>query len=245
MTLGDVANKARALTNTDINSYPDAQLLIDVNIWYQKVVTMIYESMDESDFDDARYSNYPIQTTPIIAGQRDYALPVSEKILKMKRVDISYDGTNFYRATPFDDGEATFGMGNDALTDQNYIQQAPRYDLKYNSLWIYPMGQTADAVAGVIRMVWDRNVIPFTTADYGSGSVMSTSTIVLGFDDPFHPIVAQGAAYEYAVSKQLPQMQGLAQQLTDWEIRLRQAYGKKDLDRQLAFSAAINSYTYH
>src|SRR5690242_14990074 len=104
MTLGDLAVKARSLTQTDTTSYTDANLLIDFNIWYQKVADMIFSSQDDSDFDDQRQgvggssrstANYPIQTTPMIANQRDYSFGVSEKMLKYKRVDVTWDGVNY------------------------------------------------------------------------------------------------------------------------------------------------------
>lgn len=242
MTLGDVATTARFLTNTDISSYPDANLLININVWYQKVVSMILEAADDSDFDDARRTNYPVQTTPLIAGQRDYTMPVSEKVLKMKRIDVTYDGTTWVRAMPIDDGSILFGMGSDTQTDTNFSKAAPRYDIKYNSLWIYPMPLTADAVSGVLRAEWERQIQPFTSADYTS--VITDSTVVLGYDDPFHPMLAEGAALEYARARQLPQLAQLTTSLVDWETRLRQHYGKKDWDTTLTLIPVYSDYTY-
>lgn len=240
MTLGDIATKARSLTNTDTTSYTDANLLIDINIWYQKVVSMILESQDESDFDDARRTNYPIQTTPMVANQRDYTMPVSEKVLKIKRVDIAYNGTDFNRALPIDDGVPLFDMGaNATTTDQNFIRQAPRYDVKYNALFIYPMPLQADVDnGGLIRVEWERQIQPFTTADYTS--VLTDSTVVPGYDDPFHPMLAWGAGWEYATARQLPQLEQIQATLADFEVRLRQHYGRKELDRTLSFGSAYD-----
>lgn len=241
MTLGDVANKARALTHTDTQSYTAANLLIDINIWCQKAVSMILESMDETNFDDNRQTNYPIQTTPMIAGQRDYPLTVGQKVLKIKRLDLTYNGVDYFKAEPFDDGEFPWGFGNDTQIDQNFIQAAPRYSVKYNSVWIYPMPLTADVSAGgLLRMEWDRQIIPFTSADYTTDP--NDSTVVLGFDDPFHPIVAYGAAYEKANSDNLPQLANIKQDLADWEARMRIAYSRKQLDRRLQVTPA---YTYN
>lgn len=227
MTLSDISATARFLTNSDSTSYTDAQLLININTWYQKVVSMIFESQDESDFDDARNTDYPIETTPMAAGVRDYPIPVSNAVLKIKRVDLTYDGTNWYRGRPIDDGSVTYDMGaNSTITDQNFIKQNPRYDVKYNAVFIYPAPVTADVTAGgSIRIEWERNVTPFTSGE------LTTGTVVPGFDAPFHPMLAQGAAYDYAFARQLPQLAQLQQSLTDWEIRLRQAYSRKVLDR--------------
>ena len=122
MTLGDINLKVYNLTATDISSYPDASMLIDINLWYQKIVSMIFESQDDSDFDDQRNTNYPVVTTPMVAGQRDYSIPVSEEVLKIKRVDITYDGTHYFRATPFDNGVPAWGFGNPTDEDANMIK---------------------------------------------------------------------------------------------------------------------------
>lgn len=245
MTLGDVATKVRFLTNTDTQSYTDAQMLIDINTWYQKVADMIFESQDDSDFDDMRNTNYPVQTTPMVANQRDYTIPVTEKMLKIKRVDVTYDGTNWYRATPFDTGNFTGGIAFnnssqvDPNFDANFNKANPRYDVAYNSAWLMPMPVAADVSAGgKVRIEWFRNVTVFVTADYTS--VLTDSTVVPGFDAPFHGILYYGAAWEYAVAKQLPQLAQIQQQLLDWENRIRIAYGKKQLDTQLRMTPFIN-----
>lgn len=48
MTLGAIATKARFLTNTDTNSYPDSVLLVDIDIWLQKVASMMFDLQDDS-----------------------------------------------------------------------------------------------------------------------------------------------------------------------------------------------------
>lgn len=233
MTIGDIATFARNLTNTDSTTWSNADVLIGINAAYQKIVSMILESQDESDFDDARRTNYPVQTTPLVAEQRDYQLPVSEKVLKIKRVDITYDGTNYYRALPIDDGVPTFDMGaNTSITDRNFTYTAPRYDVKYNSIWIYPVATAAQVAAGaVIRVEWTRQVSEFTSAE------LTTGTAVPGFDDPYHPLLAYTTAYDYAVSRQLPQLAQIQTLMQDYELRLRQHYGQKVIDRTLVLQS--------
>lgn len=243
MTLGDIALKARTLTNTDTSSYTDALLLIDINVWLQKVASIIFDSQDDSDFDDQRKTDYPIETTPMIAGQRDYSFGVSEKVLKYKRVDVSYDNVNFYRAEPIDDGTIPYGLGSDTQTDQYFSRAQPRYDVKYGSIWLYPAPTASDVAAGgVIRAEWERNIQPFLVSDYTS--VLTDSTVVPGFDDPYHPILAYGAAFEYATAKNLPQLATIQPQLQDWEARLRGAYGRKDLDVRIALQSAYDNSSF-
>lgn len=243
MTLGDVNLKVYNLTHTDVGSYPDASMLIDINLWYQKIVSMIFDSQDDSDFDDQRNSNYPIVTTPLVAAQRDYSIPVSEQVLKIKRVDVTYDGTNWFRATPFDNGVPQWGFGNASNEDANMIKSSPRYDIQYNSIFLYPLAVAADVSAGAsMRVEWERAVVPFSqTADYNA-STMSTSTSVPGIDITWHPMLAYGAAYEFANANNLPQLGNIKQDLQDWEARLRNAYGRKDLDTMYALRPAYDSF---
>lgn len=240
-TLGDIANKARALTHSDTTQYTAVNLVIDINIWYQKVVSAILESQDDSDFDDQRNTNYPVVTTPLIAGQRDYSIPVSETVLKIKRVDITYDGTNWYRATPFDNGVPGWGFGNPTNEDSNFIKQAPQYDVQYNSLFIYPLAVAADVSAGgSIRVEWERNIVPFSASDYTTDP--NDSTVIPGFDPVFHHFLSYGAAYEYANANNLPQLQNIKTDVADWENRLRIAYGHKDLDTQMYLRPAYDNF---
>jgi hypothetical protein len=243
MTLGDINAKVYSLTHTDIGRYSDAAMLIDINLWYQKIVSMIFESQDDSDFDDQRKTDYPIVKTAMVAGQRDYTMPVSEQVQKIKRVDVTYDGVNWYRATPFDNGTVGFGMGNATNEDMNMIKQSPRYDVQYNALFIYPLAVAADVTAGAqIRVEWERAVTPFSQAADYNASTMSTSTTVPGIDITWHPMLAYGAAYEFANANNLPQLANFKQDLQDWEARLRTAYGRKNLDSVLSLRPAYDSY---
>lgn len=215
---------------------------------------MIFESQDDSYFDDQRNTTYPIVTSPFVLNgtdnlysNRDISIPVSEGVLKERRVDITYDGTNYFRATPFDGGVPMFGMSDPTnaagllAEDANFIQQAPRYSFKYNSFFIYPRATAANITAGAkVRSEWERNITPFTTSDYTIDP--SDSTVIPGFDAPFHMMIAYGAAYEFANANNLPQLQNIKNDLQDWEARLRIAYGNKDKDTMLAMRPAYDSY---
>jgi len=248
LTLGDIAKKARSLSNTTITNYSDADLLIDINIWYQKVVTMILESQDEADFDDMRNTTYPIKNIALVAGQRDYPIPVTEKMLKLKRLDVTYDGVNFYKAEPIDSAEIDYGIGKLTSTTQEsnldalFPKTRPRYDIKYGSIFIYPRATASEVSAGALMNAeWSRQVTPFTTSDYTT--VLTDSTVVPGFDDPFHPILAYGPASERSINLTLPQLAILEKKTAEYEMRIKQAYSNKQQDRQYAIGANLPNYS--
>ncbi len=242
-TIGDIATKARSLTNTDSDSYSNADLLIDINMWQQKMVGMIFDSQDESDFDDQRNTTYPIKTVPLVAGQRDYGIPVSEKVLKVKDVTIYYDGTNGYRARPFDITDIDVGNTTSTSTAQSvrldglFTKTTPQYDYKFNAIWVYPLPVQSDVTAGgFILIEWFRQATDFTSAE------LTTGTVVPGFDDTFHMMLAYGAAFERATSKQLPQLKAISAGLTDYEARLRKQYSVKQGDRKYQLLQDYQSY---
>lgn len=247
MTLGDIATKARDSVEANISNWTDANLLIDINIYLQRVCNWILEAQDDADFDDARNTTYPMKDLAMVALQMDYPIPTTEKLLKLKDVSVTYDGVNYYRATPIDSVEIPAGLAPAAATthlayiDSLYSKTAPRYDWKYGSLFVYPRAVAADVALGAsIHAEWSRQVTPFLVADYTS--VLTDSTVVPGFDDIFHPVLSTGASYEQAKKKNLPTKGDFLRDLADWEVKIKQHYSNKDKDRQYIIGADIGDY---
>lgn len=247
MTLSEINTKISQLTGADTtsNGYPTANRLIDINSWYHKVAsTMIYGAQDESDFDDQRNTTYPIEYVLFASGQRDYPIPVSEKVVALKRCDISWDGgATWYKAEPIDSAEIPEGMGRGSDTaaentlDGNFDKTQPRYDSKYNSVFVYPRPTATDFANGALmKLEWQREVTPFTSAE------LTTGTEVPGFDTAFHPILAYGPAFEYAIINNPPLSKSLYGVLQDYEARLQKVYGLKQKDRELTIQADLPSY---
>lgn len=249
-TLADIKNKVYSLTGTDSGSYADADMLINLNLWHQKIVGAILDSQDETDFDDQRYGDYPSVTWPLTT-KRDYAFSqfqtnkdgLSYSILKIKDLSVSYDGSNFYRATPMDITD--FNIGNapdgsttqDAKIDANFAKTAPRYDIRFNSLFLYPLASASDVAAGgKIIAEFFRTPVEFTSAELTAGTVSP------GVDPTFHMMYAYGAAYELASPKRLPQLNDIVAALKDYEDRLRRQYGSKQLDRKYMFQGDFQLY---
>lgn len=216
------------------NTLLKAQFTQSLNNWYQKIVTMILASQDEWDFDDLNYSDYPIGTTALVAGQRDYDLPASLKLLRIKRADVTYDGTNWRRVEPLDINEVSFGVGNASLEDDNFAKDKPFYDLKSNTIWLYPRADATDVANGAtLRIEFAREVDVFTTSD---------TTQEPGIDEPFHEMIALGASFDFASIKTLPNKNDIWTMLQDFEARLKQYYGKKTEDRNIVLKSAFLDY---
>lgn len=245
MILSEINTKITMETGADTttNGYPSASRVIDINSWQHIVHSMILDSQDESDFDDSSNTTYPIKYVSMIAGQRDYSIPYTDKIVELKRVDVSYDGVNFFRATPIDSGEIVDGLGlsgsttQEGTTDGQFSTAEPRYDYKYGSLFVYPRANTAQVAAGaVIKYEGTREMTEFTSGD------LSTGTATPRFDSAFHPFLYLGPSYDYCIVNNLPQTKGIKARLDDLEVRLRRQYGKKVKDRDVQVRGAVQNY---
>lgn len=207
-----------------------ADFTVRLNEWYHKVVTMIFAAQDDWDFDDITQTDYPVAVTNLVAGQQDYTFPLTLGILKIQRVEISYDGSTWRRAIPFDKGESSRPLDASSVAS-NFTTSVPYYDLLTNSMFLYPV-PTANVTAG-LKIWFLRSPLEFVSTD---------TTKQPGIDPAFHWMIAIGACLDYAIAKNLPQKNDLAATLTDYEARLKIYYGRKNEDRDWALKPAFTDY---
>lgn len=194
------------------------------------ITTEIMVANDSFDWDDPTKVDYPIATTPLVASQRDYQFD-SISFLKLKRVDITYDGTNWHRATPFDSGAYYDGLGNDSKVDENFTKTAPMYDPKAFGFWLYPMAEAADVSAGAkARIEFTRAFTEFASTD---------TTKAPPIDRPFHDLIAVGAALKWPnlSDGQYVKLQGYWNRGLE---QLRLYYSKRNEDTVKSFKANFN-----
>jgi len=209
-----------------------------INNAYQKLVTTIFESQDDWQWDDTgttdgsspTVSTYPVATASLVANQRDYTFPLSLAMLKELRVDISYDGTNYFRAMPIDSQETNDGLGNDTVTDARYSQTAPRYDVRANSFWIYPR---ATQSVGTLRVEYLREPVEFAYGDTANTP---------GIDTAFQPMLPLDAAVAYCSNHAPSRVPNLAAMYADMEQRLRRYYSRKNEDTAYRFGKQYINY---
>src|ERR1051326_6234901 len=120
MNISEINSFVTLRTGADTNAFTAANRLISTNRWMHKVWTMILTSQDGWDVDDLNQTDYPVATTPLVASQRDYTIPTSLKALKIKRVDVTYDGSTYYKCEPWDSSETGEGLGNATNTDPRF-----------------------------------------------------------------------------------------------------------------------------
>ena len=202
------------------------KMTANVNETLYELTTDIMLLQDSFDWDDPYKVDYPIATTPLVAGQRDYQFD-SISFLRLKRVDINY-GSGWVRATPFDSASyfETPGMGSDAV-DQNFLKTAPMYDPKGFGFWLYPLADATDVANGAqARIEFSRAFDEFSYDD---------TTKEPPIDRNFHDLIAIGASLKWPG---LPdkQYQKLSNDYAVGRQRMVQHYSKRNEDAFMTFS---------
>jgi len=168
--------------------------------------------MDEWDF------NSQIATTSLVANQQEYRFPTS--ILKIKRVEITYDGTNWYKAEPMDLAER--GSVSDSTTVNNdFDTTEPFYDTTDNSLFLYPI-PTAASSSGL--KIWYEEEI----------TELSATTDEPNIPELYQRILSFGASLDYAIKEELTtKINIITIQLNEMIDQLKKYYGSRSVDRNM------------
>jgi hypothetical protein len=84
---------------TTESSYPIASKTRDINLALDRVFALIFEVGGTWQFDDSNHTDYPIITTNIVSGQRDYTFTSDESdnlILDVQKVFVA-DSNGLFR----------------------------------------------------------------------------------------------------------------------------------------------------
>ena len=224
------------------NATQKTSFINQINDAKYEIETIILNSQDEFDYDDSNHTDFPIVTTPLTTS-RDYRFTVAERVLKMKRLDVSYDGVTYNRATPIDSNEIdTFGLGNETTVDSHFSEDKPRYDVKYGSWFIYPRASQAQVDAGAEALLeWTREGTQFATNG-------DDDAVEPGFDRPFHSLISRKVSLENLDIKKgnrvVAQANRLERKIEKQEEMLKDHFGNKQQDRRLNLSSTEHMTDY-
>ena len=162
------------------------------NLWQKQVIRWILSGEDGFDFDDANNTTYPSGTFTGTTN-RDYAFDPTLKLLKLKKVGMTYDGTNYVQAKPIDTNDPDFWQVTaDPNIDQLFSTATPRYDAIAAGINIYPKFTQAQVNAGAkVYVEYFRDA----KTDFATSG---TDSVEPGFDSAFHNVISKGASFEYA-----------------------------------------------
>ncbi len=161
-----------------------------LNQWNKTGADYAIKSWDGADFDDKGYTKAP-HGTFVGTINRDYNFDSAYKLLKLKLVQISYDGTNYVTASPMDPADKEHLATKDPSVDGLFSMDEPVYDERANGFDLYPKLTAAQVAAGAnVYVEWFRAPRDFDTTS-------NTDSYEPCLDLQFHHFPAVGASYEY------------------------------------------------
>jgi len=186
------------------------------------VTTAVLESDDRWEYDDSTYTDYPIATTDIVSGQRDYVLSVTH--LKVLRVEWKDSTGNWILGKPIDLEDVPVARDEWLATNTTPIY----YDKLSNSIFLYPTPNYNST--GGLRVYYQREPNYFVYTD---------TTKTPGFASICHRLVSLKACYDFAVANNLSdKITVLRDEIAKRDLELRKFYGRRNKDEILVLSEA-------
>lgn len=208
----------------------------DINIAMDEVLADIFDTGGTWQFDDTNHVDYPIITTNLVSGQRDYTFVTDEQgslILDIYKVLVMDASGTYQEIKPVDQQTADSSNVNvDTLTDgQDAGGSVTRYDKTANGIFL-DLIPNYSQTAGV-KIYINREASYFTVAD---------TTKMAGFSGLFHYLLVLLPAYKYARIHTLPQIDRIKNDILVMKKALRSYYGKRerDIPRRLRASNQSN-----
>jgi len=226
-TSSGLANYTRFLTNTNTTTYAAADLYASINMWYHTAVNEVLQSMDDWDF-QGEYA-----TASLVASQQEYTLPTD--LIKIKRVEITYDGTNWYPVSPIDINQISDPTDSTSVTN-DFATSSPYYDLMDGSLFLYPV-PTSNVTDGL--KIWYEK----------EATELSGATDEPNIPEAYQKILCYGAAKDYfekySEREGFTNKRNLIQQnYNDLLERMKEFYNTKNQDRNYVIQPGYVDYDY-
>ena len=217
------------LLGTDATEYAVAQKTRNVNRWYDRAVSLILQSDSRWQWDDTNLTELPIATTSLVANQQDYSFTGAGFLKVLKAECKDRDGTWL----PLQ--QIDISQKKDvAMSEYRSTAGTPReFDLMGESLFLWPVSDYASA--GGLKIYFQRMPDYFVAAD---------TTQEPGFAKPFHRLLSYGAAYDYAIAKNMVQkVTWLQNEIAKLEQGIVEHYSNRNKDFRIRMTLEKEDYS--
>jgi hypothetical protein len=223
LTFSNIVSLIDLNCNTNSTSFPVTDKTLYINLGIDNLLLMLFSNGagGKWQMDDYNHSHYPIITTDLVSGQRDYAFTTDEDgavILDIYKVQAKNNATGIYKdLTPVD------MQGNSApstMTDGSNSTGTPTcYDKTGNGIFLdlIPSYSATDG----LRIFINREASYFLSTD---------TTKKLGFTGIYHEYLVLYASYLYARTKGLLNREVLKRDMLEMEERIKKHQGTRERD---------------
>jgi hypothetical protein len=196
-------------------SYPDADVIRNLNIAYNDTARLIWTSAGGWQFDDSNATTLPIARTTMVHNQQDYSLPSTAQ--RIEEVVVKDSNADWHKLKPFDIHDST-------IAPEEYLETAGLplyYDMIGRSVMLYPKPSSAYCtMASGLGIYISRDVTEFA---------VTASTETPGFAAPFHRILSYAAAIDFEQDQSSRQI--LIAQKDRLEKAMVEFYAKRNVEQ--------------
>ena len=169
------------LCGTNTSTFTANDKKREVNSTYEFVQQLILQSMGSWD------NNQSLVSINLVAGTRAYNFATS--YLQVKKIMISFNGTNYVEAIPIDERNITSDIITETEIQASFSNDNPRYQLIGDSIKIYSGEIDTSVTAGI--KVWAEVY----------KDVLSADADVPKLPDAFHIVLALGPSIKWAIKQ--------------------------------------------
>lgn len=201
----------------------------DINLAWDDFLALAFEASGTWQFDDSGHTDYPIITTNLVDGQRDYSFTTdgsSNLILDIYKAAIlrSATATEYDEIYPID----AQSEPNNNFVRNNTTEGIPHcYDKTANGIFLDAI-PSYNATNG-LKIYINREASYFSTSD---------TTKKPGVPGIFHEYFAINPAYKYACRKLLPVKDDLFRRKVQMEFDIKAYFSRRERDVRKVLSMA-------
>ena len=202
----------------------------DINAYYRRVNSWIWESTGTWEYDDSNFTDLPISTTTIVDEQQDYEMPSTAQ--RVDRIEVLDSAGNYQPLKAFDKSE----IKNVAMSEYYKTAGMPvKYDLVGRSIMLYPKPSTTYVTAAKgLKIYFSRDIDEFAYTD---------TTTSPGFLVNFHRLLSLGASYEYCISYEInTKANFLKGQINELVGELKSFYNSRHRDQKARIKPKKKNY---
>lgn len=224
MTLANLNTLINFLCDTSDTQFTVANKLILFNNAYERIVGWLINADGTAQFDDTNYSNFPIGTYTMVAGQGVYSF--NDKFLQFLDVQVKDSGGNFNIIKPIDQYEFDNSL---PLREAFETDGLPVYydKLSDDSIELFPAPSAGDCtLASGLRIYFKRTASIFSASDWTTGSA------VPGFASTFHELLAYMVAVIYCQKLKKDRVALYEKEIDEMKKELIANYSAREKDKK-------------
>lgn len=216
MILSDIQAKIYKDTKTDSTSYPNSDMIIEINSANDRVDSLIIKADNKWQWDDSNQTDLPIATASLVANQKDYALTTGH--LKITRARVKNSSGLWVVLKPIDQADQEYSAIEDSTTTGTPVY----YDKMGNSIFLSPTPSYSQSAS--LELTFQRQAVAFTTGD------LSTGTKSPGFNSLYHGLIPLWVTYNYWLVNDQSLCNGFMKEIMAKEDALTKDYNMRSKD---------------